>query len=260
MNVLPLLYRFFPQEPCSVEGYYEEIARRLPARGRLLDLGCGANADLARFRTPERQVWGVDFMAHPQLQYPEWFRYLTPEGGIPFADGAFDVVACRWVLEHVARPAVFLHEVSRVLRPGGWLVAHSISAAHYVTWIRRALGLLPHSWIQRLVTRLYGRPAHDTFATFYRLNTPGQLRSWARPAGLRLTTWRRYANLGEYFSFCPPLRCLAVLTDWLLEQLAPGWGRIYFTAVLHKPLAAGGQAPGAETALACHPEQGQRAA
>jgi SAM-dependent methyltransferase len=240
------LYWFFPGEPCSVDAYLEEVARLLPARGKVLDLGCGTNSTLARFRSPQREVWGADLQAHPALLHPQWFRLLRPDGGIPFPEGTFDVVACLWVLEHVGRPAVFLREAGRVLRPGGWLVAHTISAQHYVTWIRRALDVLPHAAVQRLVRRLYGREEHDTFPTFYRLNTAPQLRRGGRLAGLSLRRLRRYANGGEYFLFSDALRRLAVLCDWLLEKAAPGWGRIYFTACLQK---AGAPAAGAPAAI-----------
>ena len=40
---------------------------------------------------------------------------------LPFADGSFDVVWCKQVLEHVEQPEPLLHEVGRVLRPGGVL-------------------------------------------------------------------------------------------------------------------------------------------
>ncbi|MBI3858146.1 MAG: class I SAM-dependent methyltransferase [Planctomycetes bacterium] len=40
---------------------------------------------------------------------------------IPFAAGAFDFVLCTETLEHVARPALVLRELRRVLKPGGTL-------------------------------------------------------------------------------------------------------------------------------------------
>ena len=38
---------------------------------------------------------------------------------LPFAEAAFDVLYCRWVLEHLANPAAALTEILRVLKQGG---------------------------------------------------------------------------------------------------------------------------------------------
>jgi SAM-dependent methyltransferase len=165
------------------------------------------------------------------LQHAEWFRHLDPDGRIPFPDGFFDLVACISVMEHVTEPQTFLSEVGRVLRPGGYFVGHSISGSHYVTWIRRAFGLLPHSFNQSLVRLLYGRPEVDTFPAFYRLNRLEAILRAAQPNDLIEVRLRRYAD-PNYFSFWPPLIPLAVVADWLLEKLASGWGRLYFTITL----------------------------
>jgi SAM-dependent methyltransferase len=41
---------------------------------------------------------------------------------LPFADGAFDVVVCNWVLYHLGDRARGIAELARVLRPGGRFV------------------------------------------------------------------------------------------------------------------------------------------
>jgi hypothetical protein len=51
----------------------------------------------------------------------------------------------------------FLDAVARVLKPSGYFIGQSISGDHYVTWIRRAFGLLPHPLNQLIVKKLYGR-------------------------------------------------------------------------------------------------------
>jgi SAM-dependent methyltransferase len=50
--------------------------------------------------------------------------------GLPFADGAFDLVAAAWMLYHVADIDGALAELARVLCPGGRLVAVTNSAEH----------------------------------------------------------------------------------------------------------------------------------
>ncbi|MFO0846738.1 MAG: class I SAM-dependent methyltransferase [Gemmataceae bacterium] len=228
------LGRFFPGDVHHEEGFHRAVEAHLPYRGRLLDLGCGTNEEMARYRGGEREVWGADFHAHSQLRHADWFRLLGPSGEIPFPDNHFDIIGAVMVLEHVADPGRFLGEVRRVLRPGGVFVGHTVSAAHYVTWVRRAFGVLPHVLIQSLVRRLYGRPCEDTFPALYRMNSERALRRACGRAGLSLEALRRYA-CPCYFRFSRAARHLATMTDWALEQLRPGWGRLYFTVTLRKP-------------------------
>lgn len=235
-----LLRRVFPRDLHHVEGLHRTIARSLPETGRVLDLGCGINTDLARYRTSEREVWGCDFQAHPGLQHPDWFVLLGQDGRIPFPDGHFDAIVTVMVLEHVLEPRVFLREISRVLRPGGRFIGHSISGSHYVTYIRRFFGLLPHSVNQAIVKKLYHRPEVDTFPAYYRLNRESQLRQNCALAGLELSSIERYADPG-YFRFSSAIEAVAIYTDRLLDGIARGWGRLYFTAVVEKPRALDSQ-------------------
>ena len=49
---------------------------------------------------------------------------------LPFADGAFDTVVAAWMLYHVPDIDRGLAEIARVLRPGGAVVAVTVSALH----------------------------------------------------------------------------------------------------------------------------------
>jgi len=229
----PFYDRYFPHDTDATVAFYHAVEACLPEAGAILDLGCGDHRALARYRTAERQVWGVDLAAHPRLQHAEFFRKVSPTGAIPFPNESFDVVAALWVVEHVAEPAAFLAEVARVLKPGGCFVALTADARHYITWGSRLLQGLPHAVTQRIVQRLYGRPPDDTHPTRFRLNTPAQIDRAAATTGLRRTKLRRFAN-PNYLSFFEPLRRAAIVMDWLLEKFVPGWGRIYFVATLEK--------------------------
>src|SRR6185312_15665549 len=105
----PFYARFFPGESSdALEGYHRELRGRLLDARQVLDFGCGDNSELARYRTPERQVWGVDLVQHPHLGHADWFRLLDATGRAPFPDGCFDVIGSCWVLEHVRHPERFL--------------------------------------------------------------------------------------------------------------------------------------------------------
>ena len=228
------LHRVFPHDVHHVAGLHEAICARLPEGGRILDLGCGINTDLEAYRSANREVWGTDFQEHPEQQHADWFRLLGKDGRIPFPDGHFDLVVAVMVLEHVADPRSFLAEVSRILKPGGHFIGHTISGTHYVTWIRRLIGILPHSINQRLVKWLYGRDEVDTFPAFYRLNTESRLRLFARAAKTEVVAIRRYADPG-YFRFARTLESAAIVADRVLDGLRPGWGRLYLTITIGKP-------------------------
>jgi SAM-dependent methyltransferase len=226
--------RWFPHEINHWDGFLRFIDAKAPKIGRLLDLGCGDNSLLARFRTPEREAWGTDFVPHPHLCHPQWFRALDADGTLPFDDGTFDLVCSHMVMEHVASPRQFLREIARVLKPGGWYIGESIHARHYVTWIRRLFDLVPHAWVQTLVRQLYGRAEHDTFPTCYRMNSRCAIARFAVDAQLDLADWRGYVSPG-YFAFSPMLYRGAVVFDWCVERVLPGFGQLYFTVLLRKP-------------------------
>lgn len=94
---------------------------------RVLDVGCGgfplpaATHLVDRFGRDGRHRFGVAIRRDG--------RPLAEAGveALPFADGAFDYVFCRHVLEHVADPALACAELSRVGRrgyvecPASWL-------------------------------------------------------------------------------------------------------------------------------------------
>lgn len=90
----------------------------LPPGGRVLDVGCGALG--LRALEPDLDITGVDVA--PRSDYPGLFVQADAAAGLPFADGAFDLVHCSSVIEHVppARRPAFAAEVRRVGR--GWFV------------------------------------------------------------------------------------------------------------------------------------------
>lgn len=122
----------------------QELGR--PANGpwRVLDLGCGAggSVDVFRARDPNVQWVGLDVPGSPegQLRTRTDARFETFDGvSMPFEDGAFDLVYCKQVLEHVGRPEPLLAEVHRVLAPGAYFAGstsqlepyHSLSLWNY---------------------------------------------------------------------------------------------------------------------------------
>ena len=101
--------------------------------GRALDMGCGTGGTLRWLRAefPSLRVVGLD-LAPEALRYvmasPERRGARALQGSVtalPFATGAFDLVVCLDVLQHLPEmtaEVAALREAARVLRPGGLLL------------------------------------------------------------------------------------------------------------------------------------------
>jgi SAM-dependent methyltransferase len=81
---------------------------------RVLDVGCGTLG--LRALEPDLEITGVDLVLRPD--YPGPFLQADVAEGLPYDDGAFDLVYSSSVIEHVprARRAAFAAEVRRVGR------------------------------------------------------------------------------------------------------------------------------------------------
>jgi SAM-dependent methyltransferase len=92
---------------------------------RVLDVGCGQKPYYPFFAEAASYV-GVDVQENPHADLHGSIEAL------PVEDGAFDVVLCTQVLEHVEDPDVAVRELHRVTAPGGRVLAstHGVMVYH----------------------------------------------------------------------------------------------------------------------------------
>lgn len=105
-------------------GSYDRLAACVPARARVLDLGCGDGALLGRLG-PE--AVGVDLSVDElAASSPAIARGRAVQGraqALPFATAAFDAVACHLAFMLLDDVEQVVAELARVLVPGGTFLA-----------------------------------------------------------------------------------------------------------------------------------------
>jgi len=126
-------YRDGGMRPGLAARYYREFG---DAR-TILDVGCGTG-DFGRLRpSPEYAVFGVDVDALAVEQAQRFERAVLVDVDaerLPYADGTFDAVLAKDILEHVKDPGQLAREVYRVTRPGGVIVASVVMARPRRVW------------------------------------------------------------------------------------------------------------------------------
>jgi SAM-dependent methyltransferase len=110
-------------------------------RGRaVLEVGCGAGVDLARFAKGGAVVTGVDLTISAielakanfsQQGLEGEFRVANGEQ-LPFADDVFDLVYAHGVVQYTADPRRLVEECRRVLKPGGQAI---FQVYNRVSWL-----------------------------------------------------------------------------------------------------------------------------
>src|ERR1700722_16714922 len=97
----------------------------------MLDIACGPGTVVAAFAPCVARAVGLDatdamlgqarsLAATQNLTNVEW--HLGDVYALPFVDGSFDVVTCRFAFHHLEEPARAFAEMVRVCRPGGRIV------------------------------------------------------------------------------------------------------------------------------------------
>ena len=118
-------------------------------RGRtVLEVGCGAGVDLARFARGGAAVAGVDLAASAIELARANFEQQGLQGRfeiadaerLPFPDHSFDLVYAHGVVQYTADPRRLVEECRRVLKPGGEAV---FQVYNRISWLN-GLSMLMH--------------------------------------------------------------------------------------------------------------------
>ena len=167
-------------------GWIESL---VPMAGRkVVDIGCGGGILADAMARRGADVLGVDLAEKslkvaklhaleagtPNVQY----RNISAEALAAEQPGAFDVVTCMEMLEHVPDPASVVKACATLVKPGGWVFFSTIS--------RNAKSFLMAIVGAEYLLRMLPRGTHE----YARLIRPSELAGFARAAGLNMEASR----------------------------------------------------------------------
>jgi 2-polyprenyl-6-hydroxyphenyl methylase / 3-demethylubiquinone-9 3-methyltransferase len=149
---------------------------------RVLDVGCGGGILAEPMAGRGASVTGID-LSEKSLRVAELhllqskaqvsYEYAAVDDYAERHAGAFDVVTCMELLEHVPEPATMVAACARLVRPGGQVFFSTINR-NPKSYLFAVIGA-------EYLLRLLPRGTHD----YLRFIKPSELSRWARDAGLR---------------------------------------------------------------------------
>jgi ubiquinone/menaquinone biosynthesis C-methylase UbiE len=139
-------------DPYLLSRLLHHLQSRIDAR--YLDVGCGSGNYTIAMRKAGVVICGIDLsatmLARAREKSPEVPWLKSNALALPFRDGSFAGVIMTFVHHHLSNPVAGLHEIRRVLMPGGRLVLLNATAeqtAHF--WL---IEYFPHVMEQAIAS------------------------------------------------------------------------------------------------------------
>lgn len=158
-------------------------ARAGLAGKKVLDVGCGGGILSESMANRGASVTGIDLgeapLAVARLHAQERgisvdYQHISVEAMAANQPGAYDVVTCMEMLEHVPDPASVIRACSALVRPGGYVFFSTLNR----TAKAYAFAILGAEYVLKLLPR----GTHD-YAKFIR---PSEMAAWSRQSGLEV--------------------------------------------------------------------------
>jgi len=209
--------KYYRDVPSREKVMDETIAPLLDPQQTLLDAGCGDTLFLLKRYGPRVAfAVGVDVVTSSEKLAGRAVVTLGDLARLPFKDASFDLIVSRSVVEHLENPVRVFKDLARTLKPGGKLVFTTPNKYDYsslLAWV------IPYSWKDFYMRRVFGEEGYDHFPVFYRANSPRALRRVATEAGLCIERLQALRHFPYYLLFSPALFRLGMLYDWLVTAL-----------------------------------------
>lgn len=206
------LLGFFPDRSMMLEN--------IPLKGDVADIGGGKKPYLVQ-RPFGITYTGIDIDADELALAPSGIYTQTIVADItePPLDLKFDVIICRFILEHVTDTEAALNGLYAMMKPGAICY---ISAPSRYAIFGKINELLPEGFKKRLLFKLYPSKQTDGFKAYYDKMSPSEVSDLIKAEGGMIEQVHRVKFSG-YFTFFFPLHLLWRLASLIQMMVIPDY-------------------------------------
>jgi 2-polyprenyl-3-methyl-5-hydroxy-6-metoxy-1,4-benzoquinol methylase len=152
---------------------------------RILDAGCGRKSGIRFHSNSNVTLFGIDVVLDGVKKNSDIDAGLvTNLENIALDYNSVDIIFSNMVFEHLRKPDAFFREVSRILKPGGFLIFSTPCIYNIAVVLNR---FLPDPVSRKLGYCLTGVAEEDIFPTVYKANSPRRLRRLFENTSFRQT-------------------------------------------------------------------------
>lgn len=111
----------------------------------ILDIGCGRDISLFKFKKKEDKYFGCDYYKNPKIKIDGYVQIDLNKEAIneKFKNKKFDVIFCGEVVEHLFSPDDLLEEIRKLMHKNSILILSTPNLGYYINRVLLLFGISP---------------------------------------------------------------------------------------------------------------------